>query len=155
MGFEFKNSFAAIRRRAFCEDFDLDWADDFYGFRVNGVGFLYRLGSIVPVKWASKTYFRIQWRRPLGTRLADMHLFSFVLFHKPAKKKSDEIFYVKSVSELDALIRKNPILKEKINIADAPSNVHRRTSWRDQFIQRPISPKELKRVLNALTKKKS
>lgn len=144
-----------MKRREFCKRFDLDWTADFYGFRVNGVGFLYRLGSIVPVTTKGKKYARVQWKEPFGTNLSLMQFFSFVLFHLPKKPNTTEMFYVKSVKELDAMSREFPIIKKRINIAQDPINEHREPTWRPWFVKRPITPKELPAFLRALTKKKS
>lgn len=155
MGIEISGGIPAVRRREFCDRFDLDRAKDFYGFRVNGVGFHYRLGSIVPVKTKGKKYTRVEWREPLGRQRALMQFFSFVLFHVPKKPTTTEVFYVKSVKELDAMIRKFPILEKTINIAENPIHEHRRPTWRPWFVERPITPKELPAFLRALTKRKS
>jgi hypothetical protein len=150
MTVEFKNSAAALNRRDFCKQYGLESADDFYGFTYNDVGFLYRRASISSIRSRQKKYLRLEWKNPLGGRI--VYQYRYVVFHIPKTKQTDERFYIKSISEIAAQIRRYPLLEKKINVAYDPLEPRADQQWREWFLENPVDPQHFKATLERLTK---
>ena len=127
---------------AFCRKLGVRRSHQFHGFWASGTGILYRWGNRIK---ANRKYPRWDWKNLLGRKEERTHI-KYVLLHGPKHGDVKERFFLIPRRKLEAMLRSDPSLQRRCNIAADPRKPWgERTPWVYKFEIKSVS--ELRRAL--------
>ncbi len=144
-----RESFGSLGLKELCSRFHLE-AGDFYGFYFGNTGFQLRRGNIAFQVTGGIKYPHVTFRNIRGDK--SLHKFEYVVFWVPGKRRVEEVFYVKHVTEIDKMIRRFPNIARQITIQTSPSDKRKQREVSEWLRSNPLEPRHFVAELKRLTK---